>query len=132
MYHIHPLPSYSYNQYFRSHLLPCKACKHWTYLPKSCSDRKQRQSSVRIISRSPSLPQRWICLALSVVAPVAVSVREAAGLRFSAAVWCIRRCSEVAVLIPMNTVALLSVSVLKDLLCSASILTICVFFTKTT
>lgn len=52
----------------------------------------RKSASARTTSRSQSRAQRWTCRALCATARGAMSARGKAGLRFSARVWCTRRC----------------------------------------
>ena len=76
---------------------------------KSCSDRRQRQNSVRIISRLQSQVLRLMFPASNVAEKAAVSVKVPAGLKSLAVVWFIRMFSVCVELIRMSTQDLLLV-----------------------
>lgn len=66
-------------------------------LPRNCSGRRPRPSSVLTISRSQSPAPRWMFPALNAAERDAVSVRDPAGSRSWDAAWCIPMCSRCAV-----------------------------------
>ena len=70
--------------------------------------RRQRQNSVRIISRSQSLQRKWMSAALNAAEKDVVSVKVPAGSKSWDAVWYIRTCWRCAALIRKNIQVLLS------------------------
>ena len=78
-------------------------------LQKSCSDRRQKPNSVRIISRSQSQALRLMFPASNVEEKAAVSAKAPAGLKSLAVVWFIRMFSVCAESIRMNIQDLLLV-----------------------
>ena len=83
-------------------------------LQENCSDRKQKQNSVLIISRLQSQAQRWTYPALNAAEKAAVSVKAPDGSRFWAAEPFIQTFFVCVALIRRSIQALLSVWVLRE------------------